>query len=36
LDNTRFCSSEDETILILTLADGVFELNIKGQSYLRM
>jgi hypothetical protein len=30
LDNTRFCSYEDETILILTLADGLFELDLKG------
>jgi len=41
LDNTRFCSYEDETILILTLADGLFELDLKGaelfaQSYLRI
>jgi hypothetical protein len=30
LDNTRFCSYEDETILILTLADGLFELDFQG------
>jgi hypothetical protein len=32
LDNTRFCSYQDETIVILTLADGLFELDIRGRA----